>query len=71
LKSGGTFIACFYVVKGKSKRTDWLVKNVLAKKGWFSPPFQTEEELRAILQTLYKKADIHVDGSMVYFCCEK
>ena len=37
----------------------------------FSPPFQTEEELRAILQTLYKKADIHVDGSMVYFCCEK
>lgn len=70
LKSGGTFIACFYV-KGKSKITDWLVKNVLAKKGWFSPPFQTEEELRAILQTLYKNADIHVDGSMVYFCCEK
>ena len=70
LKSGGTFIACFYV-KGKSKITDWLVKNVLAKKGWFSLPFQTEEELRAILQTLYKKADIHVDGSMVYFCCEK
>lgn len=70
LKSGGTFIACFYV-KGKSKRTDWLVKNILAKKGWFSPPFQTEEELRNILQKLYKKADVHVDGSMVYFCCVK
>lgn len=26
LKSGGKFIACFYI-KGKSKRTDWLVKN--------------------------------------------
>ena len=26
---------------------------------------------QSILQTLYKKADIHVDGSMVYFCCEK
>ena len=42
LKSGGDFIACFYI-RGKSKRTDWLVKNILAKKGWFTPPFQTEE----------------------------
>ena len=70
LKSGGTFIACFYI-KGKSKRTDWLVKNILAKKGWFSPPFQTEEELRNILQKLYKESDIYVDGSMVYFHCVK
>ena len=32
LKSGGDFIACFYI-RGKSKKTDWLVKNILAKKG--------------------------------------
>ena len=70
LKPGGDFIACFYL-KGKSKRTDWLVKNVLAKKGWFSPPFQTEEELRTVLQELYKETDIHADGSMVYFHCIK
>ena len=70
LKSGGTFIACFYI-KGKSKRTDWLVKNILAKKGWFSPPFQNEEELRDILKKMYKQVDIHIDGSMVYFCCVK
>lgn len=70
LKSGGTFIACFYV-KGKSKRTDWLVKNILAKKGWFSPPFQNEEELRDILREMYKKIDLHIDGSMVYFHCVK
>ena len=70
LKPGGDFIACFYI-RGKSKRTDWLVKNILAKKGWFSPPFQTEEELREILQNLYKKTDLHVDGSMVYFHCVK
>ena len=70
LKPGGDFIACFYI-RGKSKRTDWLVKNILAKKGWFSPPFQTEEELRAILRKLYKKTDVHVDGSMVYFHCVK
>ena len=67
---GGNFIACFYI-RGKLKRTDWLVKNILAKKGWFSPPFQTEKELRDILQKLYKEMDIHVDGSMVYFRCVK
>lgn len=70
LKPGGDFIACFYI-RGKLKRTDWLVKNILAKKGWFSPPFQTEKELRDILQKLYKETDIHVDGSMVYFRCVK
>lgn len=70
LKPGGTFIACFYIW-GKSRRTDWLVKNILAKKGWFSPPFQTEDELRAILQSLYRETDVHTDGSMVYFRCVK
>ena len=70
LKPGGKFIACFYI-KGKAGITDWLVKNILSKKGWFTPPFQTEEELRAILQKLYKEIDLHVDGSMVYFCCTK
>ena len=31
LKPGGDLIACFYI-RGKSKRTDWLVKNILAKE---------------------------------------
>lgn len=70
LKQGGTFIACFYI-KGKSKRTDWLVKNILSKKGWFTPPFNTEEELRAILKRMYKKVEMYVDGSIVYFKCVK
>lgn len=70
LKPGGDFIACFYI-KGKSKRTDWLVKNILSKKGWFTPPFQTEEELKEILDKLYQIIDIHIDGSMVYFHCKK
>ena len=38
LKPGGDFIACFYI-RGKSKRTDWLVKNILAKKGIMDFPF--------------------------------
>lgn len=70
LKSGGDFIACFYI-KGKSKKTDWLVKNILAKKGWFTPPFQTEEELKNTLQKMYKEVELHIDGSMAYFHCVK
>lgn len=70
LKSGGDFIACFYI-RGKSKRTDWLVKNILAKKGWFTPPFQTDEELKNTLQKMYKEVELHVDGSMAYFHCVK
>ena len=70
LKPGGTFIGCFYI-RGKSKRTDWLVNHILSKKGWFTPPFQTEEELRNILKEMYKQIDLHIDGSIVYFCCTK
>ena len=70
LKPGETFIGCLYI-RGKSKRTDWLVNHILSKKGWFTPPFQTEEELRNILKEMYKQIDLHIDGSMVYFCCTK
>jgi glyoxylase-like metal-dependent hydrolase (beta-lactamase superfamily II)/ubiquinone/menaquinone biosynthesis C-methylase UbiE len=70
LKKGGMFVACFYI-KGKSKRTDWLVKNILSPKGWFTPPFPTEEQLLRILHKLYSQVEYHVDGSMVYFKCVK
>ena len=70
LKLGGKFIACFYI-RGKSGITDWLVKNILSKKGWFTPPFPTEDELRSTLKQLYRDIDFHIDGSMVYFCCIK
>lgn len=70
LKPGGKFIACFYI-KGEKKITDWLVKNVLSKKGWFTPPFPTQEQLMNILNKLYKNIDFHVEGSMVYFSAVK
>lgn len=70
LKKGGSFIACFFI-KGKSKRTDWLVHRILSKKGWFTPPFPTEEQLLKILRRLYTEVDHQVDGSMVYFKCIK
>lgn len=70
LKKGGSFIACFYI-KGKSKRTDWLVKNILSKKGWFTPPFQTEDQLLEILRRMYSDVEYNVDGSIIYYRCIK
>lgn len=70
LKPGGRFIACFYI-KGESAITDCLVKAILSKKGWFTPPFQTKEELQQLLSVQYRDIDFHVDGSMVYFACTK
>ncbi len=58
-------------IRGKSKRTDWLVKNILSKKGWFTPPFHTEEQLLRVLHKLYPEVEYHVDGSMVWFKCVK
>ena len=70
LRKDGTFIGCFYI-RGKSKRTDWLVKSILSKKGWFTPPFPTEAQLKKILGRLYSDVEFHVDGSMAYFRCVK
>ncbi len=70
LKPGGKFIACYYI-KGESSITDWLVKNILAKKGWFTPPFQTKSEIKELLEQQYERVDFHTDGSMVYFACVK
>lgn len=70
LKPGGKFIACFYI-KGESRITDWLVENILARKGWFTPPFQTKSEIKGLLEQTYERVDFHIDGSMVYFECVK
>lgn len=70
LKTGGKFIACFYI-KGESRITDWLVNHILAKKGWFTPPFQTKRKTIGLLDQMYKRVDFHTDGSMVYFECVK
>ena len=70
LKKGGSFIGCFYI-KGKSKRTDWLVRRILTKKGWFTPPFLTEESLHNVLHKLYSEVECHIDGSMAFFKCKK
>ena len=70
LKTGGKFIASMYI-KGKCKTTDLLVKHILTKKGWFTPPFETEQSLKERLEKMYRIEDFHVDGSIAYFCAIK
>ena len=70
LKKDGLFCGCFYI-KNESRRTDFIVNQVLAKKGWFTPPFFTMAQLREKLAQDYSKVDIKHDKAMVYFQCIK
>lgn len=67
LKRGGSFIGCWYI-RGESSMTDTLVKQILTRKGWFTPPFDTAAQLRRKLEKGYDLREFHVEGSMVYFC---
>ena len=70
LKRGGAFIACL-CIKGESKRSDWLMKNILSRKGWFTPPFETFSSLRERREKNYSIEEYHKEGSMVYFLARK
>jgi ubiquinone/menaquinone biosynthesis C-methylase UbiE len=70
IKKGGIFCGCFYI-KGQCKRTDFIVNSLLAKKGWFTPPFQSLEELRSKLSAIYTQAEVVNQKSIAYFKCVK
>ena len=70
LKPGGRFISCFSI-RGESRISDALVKYVLSKKGWFTPPFDTAGQLKRRLNKVYDIREFHAEGSMVYFCAVK
>ena len=70
LKPGGLFFGCFYV-RGERRRSDFVVKRILAKKGWFTPPFETKEEARASLEHFCTRVELYNDKAMVWFRCTK
>ncbi len=70
LKKGGIFCGCFYI-KEQCKRTDFIVNFLLAKKGWFTPPFQSFDKLKENLSELYSQVEIDNKKSIVYFKCLK
>ncbi len=70
LKPGGMFCGCFYI-KGERKIADWLVRNILNKKGLFVPPHYTYKDTEEKLNTLYSKVELKNHRSIVLFKCIK
>ena len=70
LKPGGTFCGCFYV-KGEQKRTDWFVRHIYEKTGFFTPPYETTVSLKKRLGKLYEAVTLGTVKSMAWFVCRK
>lgn len=71
LKSGGIFLGCFYI-KGERRIADWFVRNLLNKKGFFTPPHYTKEEASKLLQSFYGyKVEVINYRSILIFKCIK
>ena len=70
LRPGGTFCGCFYVMGGH-RRTDWFVRHVYEKAGFFTPPYETVSSLKARLDGMYTDVDMGNLKSMAWFVCRK
>ena len=70
LRPGGTFCGCFYI-DGCCKRTDWFIRNLYVKKGYFTPPFETEKSLRDRLSEMYEDVHLTTVESIGCFKCRE
>lgn len=70
LKQGGVFCGCFYV-RGGCARTDWFIRNLYEKKGFFTPPYETEDSLRSRLEGMYSDVAVSRVEGMGCFKCIK
>ena len=70
LRPGGTFCGCFYVM-GERKRTDWFVRHVYEKTGFFTPPYETVSSLKNRLERMYAAVTLGNVKSMAWFNCRK
>ena len=70
LKPGGTFCGCFYI-RGGCRRTDWCVRHLYGPKGFFTPPFETGDSLRARLSGMYEDVQVTTVEGIGCFRCRK
>ena len=70
LKKGGTFCGCFYIQDG-CKRTDWFIQKLYVPKGFFTPPFETEDTLRERLASMYEDVTVSSVEGVGCFRCRK
>ncbi|MCR4860016.1 MAG: class I SAM-dependent methyltransferase [Bacteroidales bacterium] len=70
LREGGSLVACL-CIEGESRISDWLMKRILSRRGWFTPPFETFGSLKERLGKDYLLEEFHKEGSMVYLKATK
>ena len=70
LGPGGTFCGCFYI-QGGCARTDWFIKHLYQPRGYFTPPYETEDSLRTRLSKLYAEANVTRYEGIACFKCRK
>ena len=70
LRPGGTFCGCFYVAV-ECKQSDWFVRHVYERTGFFTPPYETVSGLKARLDGMYTDVDMGNLKSMAWFVCRK
>ena len=70
LRPGGTFCGCFYV-KGEHKRTDWFVRHVYEKAGFFTPPYETVSDLKNRLERMYATVTLGNLKGIAWLVCRK
>lgn len=70
LKPGGTFCGCFYGT-GEHKRTDWFVRHIYEKAGFFTPPYETALGLKNRLEKMYTAVTLGTVRGIAWFVCRK
>ena len=70
LKPGGTFCGCFYVAD-EHKRTDWFVRHIYEKAGFFTPPYETVSSLKKRLEHMYTAVTLENVKGIAWFVCRK
>ena len=70
LKPDGTFCGCFYVAH-EVGLTDWWIKHVHEKRGFFTPPYETTASLEARLNSRYSRVHVETHKAIACFTCVK
>lgn len=70
VKPGGLFLWCSYL-EWWNNRTDWLVKNVYLKKGFFSLPFYCKSQFENILRKYCSEVMVKSYKAQWLFICKK
>ncbi|MBR5069897.1 MAG: hypothetical protein IKX25_10920 [Bacteroidales bacterium] len=50
---------------------DCLARTVMTRMGWFTPSFDTADDVKHRLEPHYDILDFHVEGAMLYFRARK